>query len=497
MSYQGSYIPISNFKGGYCGNYSPTALGLNQAMALDNIVINPTGSGWRTRHGNSKLNGTVINSGAALHGIGFFQKSDGNAWLCVVSGTKFYVSPSANGTFSDKTGSVTITTGADYYWSLVTFNDKLYGFGGRYPNPAWETPFVWDSSTNLAAVGGTPPSAYGAFTANNRMFAFNSSTSPSTIYWSILGNAEDWTSSGSGSAVVGSLNDSSPIMACCQLNTNYVLIFKRNGIYQMIISSAPFPIYSLFPQRGCVGKNAVINVNGEVYWIDIDFKMRSTDGQAIKEYPYAAGDLWNATSSKASDIFAFRQTGTDYDWIVWLTANSGGNKNVAIIWDLLNECWLRCTTGYGMNMACTDLSNTVYMAGYDGYVYKPDQSTTYADASETSPGTIAAYWQSGWLTIDSLEKIVQVNEIGVLCQTRSSGSLTVYYGFDYVANSANFSLTQTVVSSETFTFRTGKVSGRGNVFNFKVLASSSSIDSHVDQIMLRGKAYGQKVITNP
>lgn len=495
--YQGKPFPIASFSGGYCGNLAATSLAPNQALDLDNIVVLPGGRGFRSRHGNSKLNSSVLNSGANIQGFGYLLQADQSDWFVTIAGSKLY--QSANLTFSDAsdiTGSLTISAGADKQWDLFTFNDAIIGFGGSPTAP--DAPIRWPGTGNGAALTGSPPSAYGGFTANNRVFAFRTSANPSTIYWSIIGNAQDWTGSGSGSAVAGSLSDGQRLTGAIVISTNYVLLFKENSVYQMVISAAPFPIYSLFDNVGAVGKNAIVNVDGQVYFITSRGEMVSTDGESLKTYPAAADDLWNAVqTSRYPYICGFREKGTDHDWIVWSVSTTGSTNNTSIIWDLENECWLKCSTGYKMNIAGHNDKGDVFLGGYDGYIYKPDQSSVYADASESGAGTITSYWRSGWMNTASPDEIVQVRKLVGQYKTKASGNITVTYGFDFVADSANFTLSQTPSGTETFTSRGSMLTGRGNFFQFKIGQSSSAIDSEIHSLVLYGKTYGQKVIGNP
>lgn len=485
-------VPVSNFSGGYCGNLPADALQLNQAQDLDNVVLKPGGLGLRSRLGNSKHNPSALNSGANIQGIGYLLQANGNNWLAAVAGAKFYTAASFGTSFTDSTGSITITAGATNKWDFVTFNDALLGFGGSASAP--DAPFTWSGSGNATALGGTSPSAYGAFSTNNRVFAFRTSASPSTIYWSIIGSATDWAGSGSGSAVIGSLSDNQKITAAIVISTNYLLVFKENSTYQMVISSSPFPSYTLFDNIGCVGKRAAVNVDGTVYFITADKRMQSTTGETLQEYPNSADNLWNAVDSSTLEYTeGFRQKGVDYDWLIWIVTISGTKR--AIIWDLRNKCWLRASTGYKMNTVTRLDNGQVYMGGTDGFLYKPDQAGVYADASESSPGTIASYWRMGWLNPGGAEQITQVGKITATYLTKASGSISVDYGFDFLPDTKTFTLSQTATSSELITSRSSVLTGRGNFFQAKVGLSSSTIDWELHSFTLYGKAYGQKRIS--
>jgi len=482
-------IVFNNFAGGYCGNYPITNLAPNQASDLDNIVLKANGQGFRSRLGNAQYTVNTFNSGANIQGIGYLLTSAQSTYLGTVAGNKFYRVSDA----TDYTGALTITAGADNQWSLFPFNDKLIGFGGPPTSP--DAPFEWSGTANATALTGTPPSAYGGFSANNRVFAFRTSANPSTIYWSIIANQNDWTGAGSGNATIGSLSDSQRITGAAILSTNYAIIFKDTSCYQMVLSQAPFPVYSLFDTVGCPGKGACLAIDGIVYWINQFGHMVSTEGENITEYPPAADDLWNSVqASRYPYIKGFRQKGPDFDWIVWCVSTTGSTNNRAIVWDLHNKCWLRCSTGYNFNVAANDNAQVNYCGGYDGKIYVLSQSATYTDASNSS-AAIASYWRSGWINPQVNNEIVQVNKAIATYSTKASGNITLNYGFDFNLDSASATFSQVATGTELYTSRLNVLTGRGNFFNFKVGLSSSTIDMNFQTLTLRGKVYGQKRIS--
>lgn len=465
------------------------------AIALASCAISGTGSNAQTAPvASGALAITSLNSGANIQGIGYLLQADQDKWLVTVAGNKIYSSTNYGGTYSEITGSLTVTSGADNQWDIFTFNDKAIGFGGpaASPDAAW----TWTGSGNASALSNAP-AAYGGFSANNRVFAYRTSADPSTVFWSIIGDPTDWSGTGSGSAVIGSLSDGQRVTNAIIISTNYVLVFKENSTYQMVISSSPFPVYSLFDNVGCVGKKAAVNIDGQVYFINARGEMCSTDGQVLKRYPPAADDLWDSVqSSRYPFIVGFRELGSDHDWLVWSVSTTGSTNNTSIIWDLQNECWLKCSTGYKVNVAGYDHLNNVYLGGYSGYLYRPDISGKYKDDSESDPGTITAFWRSGWLNPSHSPEIVQVRKMTVNYETKASGSLTVNYGFDFTSDSANFTLAQAPTASESYTSRGSMLTGRGNFFQFKIGQSSAAIDSEIHSVLLQGKSYGQKVIGN-
>jgi len=221
--------------------------------------------------------------------------------------------------------------------------------------------------------------------------------------------------------------------------------------------------------------------------------MRSTNGETITEYPKIADDLWSAVQpAQYKNIIGWRERAVDKDWLVWSVSTSGSTNNTSIVWDLMNQCWLQCTAGYKMNVVGLDDNSNPYVGAYDGFVYKPDQPGIYANASEGSPGTITAYWQSGWIAPDSIDKITQVRKLGVTYTPKASGNINVAYGYDGLANALNFNLAQTVAGAEVYGQKASILSGRGNTFEFKVSQTSSTINTEVESVLISGKSYGQK-----
>jgi hypothetical protein len=488
--YQGKNITLTDFSGGYCGNLRPDQLALNQAQDLDNIVLFPEKKGWRLRNISSRINTGALNAAAPWRGLGIFQAPGGSAIAVIVSGTKIYTNVLGTQTFNDLTGSVTITGASNARWSLFSFGTKMVAFGGVQTSPdvPWE---INPTSGNAAILTGTPPSAYGGFTANNRVFAFNTAAAPSTLYWSVLANENDWTGAGSGSSVVGSFASTEPIVAAALLNTNTALIFKKSQVYQVVLTASPFPNYLLFDGVGCIGKNAVVNVDGVVYWVNCKNRMCSTDGRNVTTYPPSADDLWNTVTTIGDGLIGFRQKGQDYDWLVWCGTDTATTTNIAVIWDLINQCWLKCSIGYEFNSAATNVvTGTTYAGTHNGLGYTVGATTTGGDGSTSTTPT--PYWRSGWIQPSTSQDIIQPSRF-TLSVTPTSGTIRFKYGFNFLADTVDTTISAAAVSTETIQVKRVNLTGRGNFFQFYLgLNTDGTNVLKVSSILLSGKVYGQK-----
>lgn len=424
MARNSEEIRFFDFTGGLNTKSPVTHLRVNESLDLSNINILPTG-GFEKRNGNTVFNGTAMASGAAVHGIGYFKTSAAAENLMAIAGTKIFKSDSLDGTMDDITGAVSITTGADKIWTYFTMNDLAIFVGG-----APDAPIKWSGTGNAAALGGTPPSGNFGFHANRRAFIGNTAANPSRIAWSILGNPEDWSGAGSGTQDVQT-NDGDTLVGCELIGTDHLILFKQNSIHELIIKTAPFPLFPLFRNVGAISKNGIVAVDGEIYFITPEPRMKSTNGEEIKSYPDTIDNYWDSLSKTRLQYIH----GLYYPRLrqIWWFCSTGSSSthDIALIWDLNRKCWLRHLTGYKMNVSCLAQSRVAYCGAYDGKIYKQDVASTYTDASETSPGAINAYWRTGWMDFGKTIHGKSLTYADLNFVTQSTGSFQFAYGFDF------------------------------------------------------------------
>lgn len=525
MAYNGTYFDQDDFLGGYCGAYPSTDLALNQAADLDNIVVSVGGKSFRTIYPTVEINTTEFGSanGYPVIGVGVFKPTGQTTTnMLVVRNAKAYGSTSvlnarhSCSAFVDRTGSVTIATGGsadiDFLsdrWNFCIFNDLLIGFGGI--DGAQEAPFKWaGGANNIAALGGSPPSASYGFSANNRLFACKTAADPATIFWSILGNPEDWSGVGSGSAVVGSLDDGEPITAAVPLSSNIVLIFKKNSIHQMDISTAPFPNFLLFDGIGTINFRSAMVVDGVCYFMDIRGRMHSTDGNTLKHYSESASDLTGGTNlnnSLSSGVFPFcyRKSTQEYDWLVWVFAtDTVAAYPTSVIWDLKNSMWLQCTTNFGFLTGDYDADGNFYGASpLSGRVFVPD---AFLNSTNDSDGilVVESFWRTGWITPKLLDKITQIDRLGMNVDTRGvidvSHGWDINYGFNFTEDTQSTIIRawpDTTVLLQPQAIRFVFLKGKGNAQQFKIgwsTANSNNFGAKVNSIIYAGKQAGTRMV---
>lgn len=426
MSRKSKAVRLYDFTGGLNTKSSVTSLALNQARDLQNINILPNG-GFEKRRGNTVFNSSAMDSGASVHGTGYYRQADGDDWLMAICGSKIFKSE-FDGTMDDISAALTITAGNNNIWTHSVMNDLSIWVGGAR---ATDVPIRWNGTGNAAVLGGTPPVGEFGLTGNNRFFIGNMVATPSRINWSILGNPEDWTGSGSGSQDI-STNDGDSLVGAALLGYDSMLLFKQNSIHIMTIRSSPFPVYLLFRNVGAVSKRGIVEVDGIVYFITPEPRIKATDGTKIFEFPDFIDDVWDSlNSSRLQYLHGIYYRRLRQIW--WfVTTTSGTTTDYCIIWDLNRKCWLRHPTGYKMNAATIARDRSIYGGAFDGKLYLQDVTNTYVDASE-SGAAISAYWRSGWNDFgESIEaKTIPYADINFVTQSTAGSTFEFAYGFDF------------------------------------------------------------------
>lgn len=501
--YRGVELPFFDFKGGLASDRFGTNLEPNQAILLRNIYIN-TGGGIEKRRGDTVFNSSAMVSGStALSGLGSFNALSGTEYLVATAGTKMFQSATSSGTMSDITGSLTITTGQNNIWDMFTFGDQIIGVGGA-PNAPWK----WTGSGNASLLGGSPPSGNFGFQQNNRVFIGNTTSNPSRIQWSVLSDATDWSGAGSGSADVWT-NDGDVLVGTGILGDDNVLLFKQRSIHRLVGRTAPFPIFPLFKETGAVGKHAIIVADGICYFITPRGRMKATDGTQIESFPDDIDNIWDGLNrSRLPYIQGVRYTGQGFDHLIWLCSNTtSSTNNLAIVWDLVNKCWLQHTSGYDANVLTKIQNGSLYGGHYNGQIYLKDVSSTYSDASETSPGAIDSLWRSGWYTGRSFQTSIHPFRLNIAMVSQNVGDLQIGYGFDFTTDQIGESVNMQAPGAlwDLFLWNAGVwggqsdivrhvfLKGRGNAFQVTFSNAVADQAFKVHGYTITGKKSAQKV----
>ncbi len=523
-------IIFNDFGGGYAGAKGVGSLANSEALDLDNIIISPSGAGFRNRQGNHELRVTTTSTGWSewnnVVGLGTFKNSTAEYVIfAMVSDSDSDIDVFDNVLDTQTTTSRATMTGTftqDSLLTLVNFQNKVIGVGGH------GAPIKVVPGASGGALGGSPPSGTVALAWNNVFWIGNTTSDPSKLYYSILNDPEDWSSSGSG-FVNPQPGDGDELTAIAPISNNILLYYKNRTIFQVVGRADPFAVYPLFQNVGCAGKHAIVATEGLHYFITPDGRMRITDGNKIyddRDIPALsnADDLWNQVpKSRLPYIEGFRQQGNSFDHIVWMVSlgATATKNNYAIVWDLKNKCWLKRSTGFNGNAVTKSSAGRYFIGTYvGGRIDELEYSGVYADDSEgtptfsgggarqavTDPLAFRWFWRTDELSMNSLENIIQVDRVNILTQLGGTGTVNMSYGYDgfYDQDTKNMTIVPftfvlgtsilgvDILGGSRSTTKTIRPLGRGNTFNFK-MDGISAVATEITKFTLSGRQAATKV----
>ncbi len=503
MASNGPAIALNDFSGGL-NTFDPEYISpLNQSPDLDNLTL--LDKGFKKRNGDSAWNSSaMVSTSTAIHGLGYLKYNSGTEFLNAVAGTKFFTDSGLSGTMTDTTGAITITTGQDNIWTPVIYNNLQIWFGG-----APDAPFKYSGTGNAAALGGSPPSAYTAFVANNRIFPISTSANPSRIFWSVLSDPEDYAGAGSGNADVVK-SDGEALQCGVVTGPDTAILFKNSSSHLMVLTRQPFPIYQLQKGSGVAGRNAWCFANGTIYIVTPGLRMKSTtDGVNFQTYPNDINDIWDSINpNRVSNIQGIYYQALE--WVMWVVSTgSSTTNNYLIIWDIERKCFLRASTGFKSNVLSMVQNRRLFAGHYDGKVYEKLKLTIFSDASETSPGAINGYWRTPFSNYtQDTDIVVHPHYLDVVAITESASTLTINYGFDFTSPSsgATYSLQAAGSLWDVALWDVGVwggqnakvirqfVSGRGNLFSYTMGNNVASQGFTVQGTMVRLRKSGARKV---
>lgn len=503
MAANGPSIQLNDFSGGL-NTFDPEYVSpLNQSPDLDNLII--LDKGFKKRNGDSTWNSSaMVSTSTAIAGMGYIKFNSGSEFLNAVAGTKFFTDAGLSGTMSDATGSVTITSGQNNIWTPVIYNNLQLWWGG-----APDGPFKYSGSGNISAVGGSPPSAFTAFVANNRVFPISTVANPSRLFWSVLGDPEDYAGAGSGNSDVNK-SDGEALQCGVVVGPDTAILFKNTSTHLAILTRQPFPVYQLQKGIGISGRNAYAYANGVIYFVTPGLRMKSTvDGVNFQTYPNDINDIWD-TINPTRVPYIQGQYYQPLEWIIFnVSTGSSTQNNYLIIWDIERKCFLRCTTGFKSNVLTLVQNRRLFGGHYNGKMYEKLKATVFSDGSETSPGAINAYWRTPYSGLSTeIDVTVHPIYVDIVALAETSSNLTASYGFDFTGptTSQSFSLIAQGSLWDVALWDTGVwggqnaivitdfILGRGNLFSYTMANNTASQGFTVQGTTVRLKKDGARKV---
>jgi hypothetical protein len=200
---------------------------------------------------------------ARCQGAKAFKSDGGVVSIFAGDATKLYKLTS--NAFVDESGGTTFSFSDNFYWDFIRFGEVVIAFNGDDAPQAW----TLDSSSDFAALGGSPPAFRHAAVVNNFIVTGYQAAAQNKVQWSSFNSATSWTA-GTNQSDSEVLPEGGVVTGIT--GGQYGLIFQENRITRMDYrgGNVVFSFRRIEENRGAVQGKNVIQVGNMVYYLSED-----------------------------------------------------------------------------------------------------------------------------------------------------------------------------------------------------------------------------------
>jgi len=460
------------------------------------------------RQGSAKINSAAISGTPAIHGLFDWQTNAGQRSLIITAGTKIFKANDLSSTFTDITGSATITSGQNNLHTFASLNNILIICGGTTP----DTPLQWTGSGNVASLAGSPPVGNICAVCNNFAFISGVAANPSRIYWSNVIDPNTWPST---NYVEFRASDGDKVTALCDADQSLVIFKRRSiGILWTIPPTSDAsvtlgPLTQVIPTMGCPGPLCVDKLDdGRIAFLGTNAHVYIFDGTALQdisdpEPPFGSiQPTLNGVNVSHLQYAVLKFYPTRRE--IWLSVAEGSSttNNAIYVYSLEYNCWESKFVGIAANTMAQSIdtrgspSHPIIMltGNYSGQVYEQDNGTTNA---EDVNGVI-----DGYGTVSVLMGIGKRDYLpkSLMVPLEANGltNLEVNYGFNgytEVSNSTLISQAGTGGTLDSFVLDTSVLGGNQTLYKSDVVSVAGSAVTM--QVQFRNRQAGQTFTVHP
>ena len=244
------------------------------ALSANNCVIDKFGR-IGARKGWTPLN-TSINAAlgtADIKSIGEMITTNGTSYTICGGNNKLFIYSAGALTELTYGGGGTAPTITNSNWQMASLNDHLYLFqSGHDPllfDPVLSTT-TYRRLIEQTGSAGTPPNANVAISAYGRIWATDSATNKTTIFWSDILTGHKWTAGSSGSLNVDQVwpNGGDNIVGLGAHN-GFLFIFGKNNIlvYSGATAPATMSLSDTTTGIGCIARDSIQNTGSDIIFL--------------------------------------------------------------------------------------------------------------------------------------------------------------------------------------------------------------------------------------
>lgn len=427
-----------NNTGGLIDRYSPVLVPAKNASDIQNIQFDTRGKLLK-RNGFDLNNSTSVTTGGtaymstrAVAGLGYHQSTTGTSFLGIVVGTNVFTSGNSyGGTFTNVTGTITITTGQTNQAQFTSFRD--YGIMCTNSDPP-----IRILNASAFRIVGASTGAKTCESFNNYLLLGHTSEDAviygSRLRWSDLNSITSWPANN----YIDIEPDDGDSITAIKRYQNTLYVFKKRSIHEVIITgnsgADAFIVRPVARGIGAYAKNSVVPIETRgivflgadgIYLFDgSNFEFISDPIQTKinnlnrSRYPYAVGALYPAKHQ------------------LWLAVSAGSetSNDTILVWDYIQEAW-SVYDGITANALTTveDSNGNILLFSGDntGNLYKQDTGTSDEPAGVTT--AISSFYTTPDLTIGMPETDKSFKYLYVFTSITNTTNITVDVSYNYAA----------------------------------------------------------------
>ena len=367
--------------------FSPIAIADGEASDLQNVVFTVSGS-FKKRSGFTETNG--FKTGATT-GIKYIKFSDGTRYLIgVFADDKIYKmdygSSGPDGTWDNITGALSFAVGQNNLASFTIGQDTLIIEDGLNTT----TPFMWTNGAAAALALGDAPNATVVAFHKNMAFCGGNNTNPSTLYFSDLGDVDNFSTGLAGNVNVET-NDGSIIRALVP-GFDALYIFKDYSIFRLTGSDKDsFQLQKMVSGVGVTSPQAVSLIGNQFFIITGQGNVYIYDG-AVGLTLISSKIAGTLKTDLSYSRYAYASSLTyDTDYYLSVSTASSGDNDLVLMFDTFNMAWTKFS---GMDVNAWTVADDgagrdkIFFGDYHGTACK------YPQGDNDNGAAIDAYWVS-------------------------------------------------------------------------------------------------------
>jgi hypothetical protein len=357
-----------------------------------------------TRNGGAVLTSTLTTE---IDGIG-------------VRGTELHVI--TNGIWSKYVGGTwtQLKTGLNTTkkWSFVNFQGSFANNSLLVSNGV-DAAQKYDGTT-VSTLANAPALSNFITTHDNRVYL----AAKSTVYFSALRKAEDWSTVNDSGSIVVETSDGLDITGLIA-GSSRLTVFKQNSIHELFGNNpSNYQMKIVTDNLGSPTGNTAQVIDGVIYFLGNDAVYRYSGGSVpSSDFSLQVRDALSKINKAAADQSVSWQTGKKY----YLAFPTGSNTNpdTVLEYDLEFNLWNTWSFPSPITAKGAVLSDITYIGCANGTLYKMDNSAI------TDNGTVIAWeWVSKPFTFSSLAAKSRWYRMWVVADIPTGATLNVHVSGD-------------------------------------------------------------------